>query len=128
MMAYARASMLLDALMRIEYRSPVPVWKKHSHWFPIKNVHYDHLAQVLRVSNPPTRPLAAPLLRSMQENYLALKGKFPGVKVGAKLDSVFSTVGDDMAGESHGSEGRRTRCDVCYIVGHTFLMVITDCG
>jgi hypothetical protein len=128
---HIRATILLDALMSVEYTSPVPMWKQRLRTLNIANVHYDHLAQTMRITDMPKRLLKAPTLRSMRENWTALEESYPGIKVGAKPPGVFSAIGDDFVGGGHGGDGQRSRCNVCHIVSHVtlhngYFIVLTD--
>ena len=109
--AYLRVTTLLDALMNVQYPQPIPKWKENVRTFSIANIHHDHLAQLLRVSSIPPWPPPIPTLRSMRENWVALKNGYPGIAIGPRPNDVFSSIGDDFTGGGTPGNGVRRRTE-----------------
>ena len=114
---YIRVTTLLDALMNVQYQPSIPKWKHRSRVLHIANEHYDHLNQTLRVSSMPTLQLPTPALRSMRENWEALKEGYPGIVIGPRPKDIFLTIREDCNDRTP-NDNLRTLCDVCYIVSH----------
>lgn len=100
---WQRTTLILDALMRVQYTTTLPAWKSVPKPIIVKEISYDHWNQEVTIQDARQIFLEAPKPVSFDNNELALRHRYPGIIIGTLPPKLL---------------GKRLACDLCYIVSY----------